>query len=185
MAGSAHLLTASSSSTQPPHHNHHQHSASILLQPKPPALYITFNTLTLTVYNVSILQNHSANSGIAEQSVRKINTTLSRWHWIPKEKKKSTEGGSHTLPASSTCTWGVLWLRRKWGGISIDTNYTSDWQQRLALYMEYCPRRNKKKKKPNGHNFRDVNTPLRALYGRMKETFHCIKLLKSKSGMNK
>lgn len=46
---------------------------------KPPALYITFNTLTLTVYNVSIPQNHSANSRIAEQSLRKINTTLSRW----------------------------------------------------------------------------------------------------------
>lgn len=45
---------------------------------KPPALYITFNTLTLTVYNVSILQNHSANSRIAERSLRKINTTLSR-----------------------------------------------------------------------------------------------------------
>lgn len=67
MAGSAHLLTASSS------------NPSTLLPLKPPALYITFNTLTLTVYNVSILQNHSANSSIAEESLRKINTTLGRW----------------------------------------------------------------------------------------------------------
>lgn len=38
-----------------------------------PLLYITFNTLTVTVYNVSILQNHSVNSGIPEQGVWKIN----------------------------------------------------------------------------------------------------------------
>lgn len=52
---------------------------TLLFPLKPPALYITFNTLTLTVYNVSILQNHSASSRIAEPSVRKINTTLSQW----------------------------------------------------------------------------------------------------------
>lgn len=66
----AHLLTSPSSSSSPP---------PAPPPSEPPAIYITFNTLTVTVYNVSILQNHSANSGIPEQRLRKINTTLSRW----------------------------------------------------------------------------------------------------------
>lgn len=40
------------------------------------SLSITFNTLTVTVYNVSIRQNRSVNSGPAEQQLRKINNSI-------------------------------------------------------------------------------------------------------------
>lgn len=42
------------------------------------SLSITFNSLTVTVYNVSILQNRSVNSGLAEQRLRKINNSNAR-----------------------------------------------------------------------------------------------------------
>lgn len=87
----------------------------------PPGLYITFNTLTVTVYNVSILQNHSANSRIAERRLKKINNPLGQPQSISeKERRKERKVGSGAILAlidfSISCMNDYSMLA-KWNGV--------------------------------------------------------------------
>lgn len=87
----------------------------------PPGLYITFNTLTVTVYNVSILQNHSANSRIAERRLRKINNPLGQPQSISeREERKEREVGKGAILAlidfSISCMNDYSMLA-KWNGV--------------------------------------------------------------------
>lgn len=87
----------------------------------PPGLYITFNTLTVTVYNVSILQNHSANSRIAEHRLKKINNPLGQSQSISeKERGKERKVGSGAILAlidfSISCMNDYSMLA-KWNGV--------------------------------------------------------------------
>lgn len=89
--------------------------------PTPPGLYITFNTLTVTVYNVSILQNHSANSRIAERRLRKINNPLGQPQSISeREERKEREVGKGAILAlidfSISCMNDYSMLA-KWNGV--------------------------------------------------------------------
>lgn len=104
--------------TQP--NNHPTHAHTHLFQ-HPPGLYITFNTLTVTVYNVSILQNHSANSRIAERRLRKINNPLGQPQSISgREERKERELGKGAILAlidfSISCMNDYNMLA-KWNGV--------------------------------------------------------------------
>lgn len=103
---------------QPPHA--HAHTRTHLFQ-HPPGLYITFNTLTVTVYNVSILQNHSANSRIAERRLRKINNPLGQTQSISeREEREEREAGKGAILAlidfSISCMNDYSMLA-KWNGV--------------------------------------------------------------------